>query len=400
MKRFLWALSGIISAVLITISSSASPVHATAQYVQWAPHAFSSKYKVKGNSTIKESRTVFNTDGANRAYFSIGAGETWSNLTFEASSLNWAEIEGGYLSLSFALWTQSAGSLGEWSNPILLTSPTGFEGDNKAVALQNVDSDIVPIRDDSGVGYAGYIVTLRATVYKGAGTNEFIRFGGPWLTNLNQSSPWGITMTQPTLTITPSYMTETSDNVARILGLLRTTGITATVDNSDVVSSINQGNQQAHQDAQASLAEQQKQTAEAEKQTQIQDEQKNFVTDTSTPEVSDIANSNTIPSAGLLPDGPLDSILLLPVNILNSIIQSFGGTCKPVIAPLPFVGDQDLVFPCFSDTFYTGKFAPLATAIGGVASAFILYGYFKHLYKKVDRAVSMETTDEDEWGIL
>lgn len=162
---------------------------------------------------------------------------------------------------------------------------------------------------------------------------------------------------------------------------------------SGISTDISNFQNQAHQDSAAQLEESKKHTAALEA---TQD----FVTDTSAPSADDIATSDSIPSVGLLPSGPLDSILLLPVNILNSIIQSFGGSCSPVVAPLPFVGDQNLTFPCFSDTFYTGSFAPLSTAVGGVASAFILYGYFKHLYKKVDRAISLETTDEDEWGIL
>ena len=35
-----------------------------------------------------------------------------------------------------------------------------------------------------------------------------------------------------------------------------------------------------------------------------------------------------------------------------------------------------------------------------VPCAFILIKYFKHLYKKVDRAVTMNTTADDEWGVI
>lgn len=162
--------------------------------------------------------------------------------------------------------------------------------------------------------------------------------------------------------------------------------------NATVENLIKQGNEQAHQDSQAQLQE-------SKKQTEIAEEQKNFVTDTSTPNASDIANSDSLPSVGLLPSGPLDSLLLLPLNIMNSIFSSLGGSCSPVVAPLPYV-DQDVTFPCFGDTIYKGDFAPLNVLIGSVGSALILFYYFKHLYKKVDRATSLETTDDDEWGIL
>lgn len=124
-----------------------------------------------------------------------------------------------------------------------------------------------------------------------------------------------------------------------------------------------------------------------------------FITDSSTPNPGDIATSDSLPSVGMLPPGPLDSILLLPLNIMNSITSSLGGSCTPIVAPLPFVG-KNIEFPCFGDTIYKGEFAPLSNLVGVVASAFILYGYLKHLYKKVDRATSLESNDEDEWGVL
>ena len=142
------------------------------------------------------------------------------------------------------------------------------------------------------------------------------------------------------------------------------------------------------------------QLEEDKKQTSIMEETKDFITDDSTPEASDIANADSLPSVGLLPSGPLDSLLLLPLNVMNSILSSLGDNCDPVVAPVPWSGGQNITFPCFSDTIYTGDFALVGTLVGGVGSALILFYYFKHLYKKVDRATSLETTDDDEWGIL
>lgn len=153
-----------------------------------------------------------------------------------------------------------------------------------------------------------------------------------------------------------------------------------------------QASQQAHSDAEAQLEE-------SKKQTEAINETKDFVTNTETPEAGDIANEGSLPSVGLLPSGPLDSILTLPLNIANSILNSLGGNCTPIVAPLPYV-DQNLTFPCMGETIYRGDFAPLEFLIGGPIAAVMLFYYFKHLYKKVDRAVSLESTDEDEWGIL
>lgn len=159
-----------------------------------------------------------------------------------------------------------------------------------------------------------------------------------------------------------------------------------------VTGKLDQFMNQSHQDAQ-------KQLEETKKQTDAINETKDFITDTKEPDAGDIANSDSMPSVGLLPPGPLDSILTLPLNIANSILSSLGGSCSAIVAPLPFV-DKDITFPCMGDTIYKGDFAPLELLIGGPIAAVILFYYFKHLYKKVDRAVSLETTDEDEWGIL
>lgn len=128
-------------------------------------------------------------------------------------------------------------------------------------------------------------------------------------------------------------------------------------------------------------------------------ETKDFVTDTSVPTSDSIASSESVPGVGLLPAGPLDNLLLLPLNIMNMLVSSLGGTCSPITADIPYFGNK-LQLMCMTDIFYTGSLAPLGTLIGVIGGAVILLYYFKHLYKKVERAMSLETTDEDEWGII
>lgn len=159
-----------------------------------------------------------------------------------------------------------------------------------------------------------------------------------------------------------------------------------------VKGAISSASSLAHQDSQAQLDE-------SKKQTQVMEETKDFVTDTNTPSSDDIVNDSSMPSVGLLPAGPLDSILTLPLNIANSILSSLGGSCTPIVAPLPYV-NQNLTFPCLGETIYQGDFAGLEALIGAPATAVILFYYFKHLYKKVNRAVTLETTVDDEWGVL
>lgn len=125
------------------------------------------------------------------------------------------------------------------------------------------------------------------------------------------------------------------------------------------------------------------------------EETKDFITSNDAPnaDVSGLGNVQ-----GLLPPGPVDSLLNIPFQFLSILTSSFSGTCVPMKGK--FVFDMDFTIPCFSDIFYD-KIPPfLMSFIDLVPSAFILILYFKHLYKKVDRAVSMDTNSDDEWGVI
>ena len=124
-------------------------------------------------------------------------------------------------------------------------------------------------------------------------------------------------------------------------------------------------------------------------------------------DMSDYLTDDTPPEAdldslgnvqGLLPAGPIDSLLNIPFMFLSVLTSSMSGTCVPLEGT--FVFDSTLSIPCFGEMFYDEVPDLLLNFISLIPSAFILIGYFKHLYKKVDRAVSMDTTSDDEWGVL
>lgn len=128
---------------------------------------------------------------------------------------------------------------------------------------------------------------------------------------------------------------------------------------------------------------------------------------TNTQSVIDTITDDTEPDAdisslgnvqGLLPAGPVDSLLNIPFMFLSVITTSFGGVCRPIRGT--FVFDSTLEIPCFSDLFYNNVPDLVMTFINLIPSAFILILYFKHLYKKVDRAISMNTNADDEWGVI
>ena len=120
-----------------------------------------------------------------------------------------------------------------------------------------------------------------------------------------------------------------------------------------------------------------------------------FLTDDTPPE-SDISSLGNV--QGLLPPGPVDSLLNIPFKFLSVIVSSLGDVCTPL--SMNWVFDKTLTLPCFSDSFYNNVPSGLMIFINLIPSGFILIFYLKHLYKKVNRAVSFETTADDEWGVL
>lgn len=131
-----------------------------------------------------------------------------------------------------------------------------------------------------------------------------------------------------------------------------------------------------------------------QQQTQVQQQTYDYLTDNTPPSV----DTDDIGSVGgLLPPGPVDSLLNIPVKYLNKTISSLGGTCSPFT--FNFVFDEDITLPCFG-TFYDEFPVSVKIFTEYIPAGFILILYFKHLYKKVDRATSLKTSSDDEWGVI
>lgn len=123
------------------------------------------------------------------------------------------------------------------------------------------------------------------------------------------------------------------------------------------------------------------------------------LTDESSPNLNGLENS-----AGWLKPGPVDSIVNLPLSLLNNLQTNLGNTCNPVTVKLPYV-NKDINLPCISaiykqinglDTWFQG--------IGVIAAAFILYRYFIYLYNRIDDTLSFRENnmqgyfDDSLWG--
>ena len=117
------------------------------------------------------------------------------------------------------------------------------------------------------------------------------------------------------------------------------------------------------------------------------------LTDSSSPDTSGLENS-----AGWLPAGPLDSILNLPLTMLNSLTNSLGKTCAPLNLTLPYV-NKNIQIPCLSTIFaqITGVNG-LWTWVGTIASILILYNYLLNLYAWVDKVLTLRAEFDEAMG--
>lgn len=126
-------------------------------------------------------------------------------------------------------------------------------------------------------------------------------------------------------------------------------------------------------------------------------EMNDYIQDDTPASTDDIDMDSLGTVSGLLPEGPVDSLLNIPFTFLSVLTSSMGGVCVPITGT--FVFDSTLSIPCF-DNFYDEVPDYLMNFINLIPSGFILIMYFKHLYKKVERAVSLQTTADDEWGVI
>lgn len=123
------------------------------------------------------------------------------------------------------------------------------------------------------------------------------------------------------------------------------------------------------------------------------------LTDETPPDFDGLKNS-----AGWLPKGPVDSIINLPLSLLENIQDNLGKTCQPVSLPLPFV-NKNISLPCINSLY--SQIEGMNTFfnwVGVVASVFILFRYLIYLYNRIDSTLTLrENTlpgyfEDSMWG--
>lgn len=98
---------------------------------------------------------------------------------------------------------------------------------------------------------------------------------------------------------------------------------------------------------------------------------------------------------GLLPAGPLDSLLSIPITILNIFIDSSSGACTPFT--FTFVFNEEFTLPCF-DVFWNQVPNSLLLFMSDLPAVILFVLWAKSIYKRVERATSFESSVDDEWG--
>lgn len=357
LKKLAYFICGLLAAfgLLFSSVSSASAFELSAN-VYSVDFASDPRFIIKGT----HSNGISFSSGYLTAPYSLLLGDTISGIEIVGNRDSWTESgwkwkAGDYFSVNLAFYSASDGCSNNWPGSLSYRSDS----------LEQIDVKLVNSYNNASICYTQWNVIFRA-----------------W-TDSDTNSP---------LYFSPSNMNAGSFNSSRIyIGSVSqwrpssTSGSSGTGEfDKEILDKISQS------------TEYQKEQAEATNQI------KDFITNTDQPQASDIVGSaNDLPSLGFLPAGPVDSIITLPLYIMQKLenVLFRTGACKPISVPLPFV-NKNIELPCIGKIIYQGDFSALLRPLGVFPYTFILFFYFKHLYKKVERAVSLQTTEDDEWGLL
>lgn len=103
-------------------------------------------------------------------------------------------------------------------------------------------------------------------------------------------------------------------------------------------------------------------------------------------------------TAGWLPAGPVDSIINIPLTLLNTLSTSLSGSCVPLTMTIPFV-NKSFTFPCMSELLMKiDGFSTFWSWLGAIASVIILYKYLMNLYAWVDNILMMRVELDEAMG--
>ena len=112
---------------------------------------------------------------------------------------------------------------------------------------------------------------------------------------------------------------------------------------------------------------------------------------------SDIDTSKVDNLVGYLPAGPLDSIINLPLSMLNAINTNLSKTCVAPAFKVPFV-NENFTLPCISALYDKMGATTLLNTLGVIAASVMLYKYLVYLYNWIDSVLSLKGNKLKGWG--
>ena len=112
---------------------------------------------------------------------------------------------------------------------------------------------------------------------------------------------------------------------------------------------------------------------------------------------SDVDTSEIDNLVGYLPPGPVDSIINLPLSMLNAMVSNLSKSCTSISINIPFV-DYDFSLPCLNSLYDKMGATALLNTLGSILSAILLYKYLLNLYNYVDHVLSLKGDRLKGWG--
>lgn len=106
-------------------------------------------------------------------------------------------------------------------------------------------------------------------------------------------------------------------------------------------------------------------------------------------------------TTGWLPPGPVDSILNLPLSLLNNLSTNLNNQCTPISLTIPFIDrNNTLVLPCLANTLSENVegFDTFYSWLGLIVSCLLLYRYLMSLYVWVDNALMLRLEMYEDYG--
>lgn len=197
------------------------------------------------SATFKNYETSAASGGASR----------WVDLEFYGGDMaNLHRYNNYNVQFSFAVDVTLSGTASNSVQYPNFITPGWRNSSNVCAVMDNIEMDVIPITMSS-IGYTA-TVNIRGQLWAEDSDNKLC-FYGPFLHNLGPQT-WNIKFSQPSLSINPNWQYDTLTGMNTLVGAIRTNtdtmkntlnklqqnGITAKVDNSDVVKEINKGNEE------------------------------------------------------------------------------------------------------------------------------------------------------------